>query len=168
MERRSMEQNKKAKLPPGAATWVAGRTGGETQACYQVILGVHPTPLSRLLFSKQIMMDITDIQIHPITSIDHEPVSISLTQKRVEPPITNWKVDKSLVKEQDCINYFKSQWAMQLEDNKLPGISTCVPWKSKKKKKKCLTLSKQNKKTTCENKKMNFIRNCPYCLATRT
>lgn len=68
--------------------------------------------LDHFLISSSIMRDTTVTQIHPITIIDHAPVSFTLTNAKVTTPTRLWRFTTSPLEDQDFINFFKQEWAL--------------------------------------------------------
>lgn len=62
---------------------------------YTFLSPVHHarSPLDCFEVSSSIMKDITDTHIHLINISGHVPVSVSLTQETVTPPIKNWRLN---------------------------------------------------------------------------
>jgi len=97
---------------------------------YTLFTPVHHSysRLGNFLVSSSLMRDISETKIYPITISNHAPVSITLMNERLTTPTRNWRFNTYLLKDPDFNNHFKREWATHLENNDLPGISSCVLW----------------------------------------
>ena len=64
--------------------------------------------LDYFLVSSTLLKDIPEARIYPITVSDHAPVCISLTNKQIKLPSRNWRLNISLLKDPEFINFFRS------------------------------------------------------------
>uniref|UniRef100_A0A3Q2ZER1 Reverse transcriptase domain-containing protein n=1 Tax=Kryptolebias marmoratus TaxID=37003 RepID=A0A3Q2ZER1_KRYMA len=108
--------------------------------------------LDYFIISNSLLTNISDTKIHPIAVSDHAPVTLNLDVKKEIQKSINWRLNTSLLKDKEFIQYFKNEWTSYLEFNDIPGTSASTLWEAGKTvmRGKIISYSTNNKKK--ENK----------------
>lgn len=101
---------------------------------YSYFSAVHKSysRIDYFLTSNSLISDILNTTIHPIIISDHAPITITTDNRNDTKKSLRWRMNTSLLQDNEFNEYFKKEWAFFMETNDTPDISASTLWETAK------------------------------------